>query len=120
MRTIKIHSEEYKVLFNANAIMEFTELSGLSLDRLVIIQGGVPSLSLYQARLLIWCGIREAAQELGEPFTLSVRDVGKWMDPLPKGMENINPFLEYFMESYADPDGLPEVEMGGKKQTAQT
>jgi len=94
-------------LFNANSVFEFIDLSGLSLDKLVTIQSedeGHMRLTLRQAQLLVYCGLKEAALEEKGIFTMTVRDVGKLFDPLPEGAEVLKNFLELFDLSKDLPD----------------
>ena len=113
MKTVNVNGVDHHVLFNYNALSDFSDLSGLSIDDLVSIQEkqAADLLGLGQIRLLVWCGLKEAALELGEKFELSVRDVGKFFDPINgKGAKVMAEFLKVFAGDVQVPDLGQETE----------
>ena len=111
MQTVTISGEQYPVLYNANSLFEFIELSGYSLDKLVTIQKEAGGLTFSQARLLIWCGLKEGFLEQGRMFDLTPRDVGKLFDPISENMKYFTEFMKIFRDS------IPVPEVGEKEQT---
>jgi hypothetical protein len=107
IRHFEIGGKPRPVKFGFNTYAEFERLSGKSL---INISAG-ENLTVEQLLLLVYCGLREGARKVGEPFDFVREDVGDWFDENPNVLTDITAF---FVESQG------EVKPDNKKKPAKT
>lgn len=109
MKRVNINGKEYPVQFNANALFDFIDITCISIDELIkSFKGKGARLSFADARLLIWCGLKEGHREAGIPFQMTNYDVGKLFDPIQQNMKYLKEFLDILTEQISEPEVNPE------------
>jgi hypothetical protein len=98
MKKIEIGGQERPVLYGINALSDFNEGTGTSLDWIFRMMGNPLSMNMNQLRWLIYVGLKQGAEESNITIDFDVKTVGKWLD------KDFNKFTE-FMEALKD--GLP-------------
>ena len=107
--TVKTNDKSFPVRFGFNALSDFCELTGLSIQD---IQNLGENVSPSAVRSLLYCGLKHGARVAKEDFELKLEDVGDLMDDDAKFTENI---LKYFEQSQPPAeDGVEKKEQGKK------
>jgi hypothetical protein len=102
MNTTKVFlgGESRPVKFGFNALSEFSELTGRSIQQLNVID--TKDISMKDMLLLCWCALKQGARKEGQEFTATVEDVGDWLDDNPESLVSI--VTEYHKARSGDPD----------------
>jgi len=98
MKKIEFGGASRPVLYGINALSDFNEGTGTTLDWVFKMMSNPLSMSFDQLRWLIFAGLKQGAEESNLAVDFDVKTVGKWLD------DDFNRLPE-FMEALKD--GLP-------------
>ncbi len=104
IKTVKVKKKEYPVYFGYNALAEFTDASGITIDTLLNLGTKGEGLTFSQARNLIYCGIKEGHRKQKKKFSMTSYDVGDLFDPISENIEIFHQFMKIFAEQIGVPD----------------
>lgn len=92
---INIAGNEMPVKYGFAALMEFTDIAGLSMNELESLGD---TMNLKTAITLIWCGFKHGARAEKKSFEMSIEDVADLLDEDMEAMEKV---LSVFGDSFA-------------------
>ena len=92
---VNIAGKEMPVKFGFAALMEFTDMLGLSMNELESLGD---NMTLRTAVSLIWCGLKHGHRSERIPFDLQIEDVADLLDQDIEAMEKV---LAVFGDSFA-------------------
>lgn len=92
---LKIAGKEMPVKYGFAALMEFTDMAGLSMNQLESLGD---NMSLKTAVTLIWCGFKHGARAEKKSFDMTIDDVADLLDDDLQAMEKV---LAVFGDSFA-------------------
>jgi len=99
---IEIGGKVRPVKFGFNALIEFSELTGKTIDELNSLSD--KNMTMKQLLILCWCGLKAGARREGQEFNASVEDVADWLDENPSLLLDIT--MEYAKSKEVDPRGV--------------
>lgn len=111
---VKLGGKERPIKFGFNALVEFGELTGRTVDQ--INKLNTITLTMKDLLILCWCALKMGARRETEEFTYTVEDVGDWLDDNPEAMLKIT--AEYNKARSLDPDH-PNVKKNREKQRSR-
>lgn len=115
MKRFEINGKQYPVEFSWNAVTDFIDLAGKSYETLFNSQKEGSGLTMSEARLLVWCGLKEGFRVANEPFKLSVMDVGALFPLNSDGAKAFSEILELYHQCMDFPE-VEEQEQGNSKK----
>lgn len=84
---VNVGGESRPVKFGFNALIEFSESTGRTIEDLNNIN--INSFSLRDLMLLCWCALKQGARKEGLEFDATVEDIGDWMDDTPEALVEV-------------------------------
>jgi hypothetical protein len=98
-KEVILGGEPRPVKFGFNALIEFSDLTGRSIEDLNSLNSA--KFSLKDLLILAWCALKQGARKEAKEFTATVEDVGDWLDDTPDALVDI--MQEYNKSRQVDP-----------------
>lgn len=111
-KTVELGGESRPIKFGFNALIEFSEMTGRTIEQLNTIN--TSSISMKDLLLLCWCALKQGARREKIPFDVTVEDVGDWLDDNPEAM--VVMVSEYLKSKSGDPTRVENKKKQGARK----
>jgi hypothetical protein len=109
MKTIEFGGVPRPVKYGINALAEFSQGTGTSLDWIFRIAQNPLSMNFNEIRWLVYVGLKQGAIESGQKVDFDIDQVGNWLDKefgkFPKFSREMNESMPDMEDDEKNPDG---------------